>query len=155
MQQTIHGDYIELTAFVFEHLCVCLHNPFTREAICCIHQPQKARTRSTVSWAIAWRFFWEGCAGIPFLSFSSLADPIKYFETSKYLKQYFQEQESETKVNICNYSVFEAVTNSSFIAACSLSSSSVYSWHRCHILGEFLHSYIRNICSRNILLVHI
>ena len=34
------------------------------------------------------------------------------------------DQESGTKVNICNLSLFEAVTNSPFIAACSLSSSS-------------------------------
>ena len=39
MQQTIHGDCTELTAFVCEHLSVCLHNPFSQEAVCCIHHP--------------------------------------------------------------------------------------------------------------------
>ena len=41
MQQTIHGDCTELTAFVCEHLSVCLHNPFSQEAVCCIHHPQR------------------------------------------------------------------------------------------------------------------
>ena len=38
MQQAIHGDCTELTAFICEHLSVCLHNPFSREAVCCIHR---------------------------------------------------------------------------------------------------------------------
>ena len=37
MQQTIYGDFTELTAFVCEQLSVCLHNPFSQEAVCCIH----------------------------------------------------------------------------------------------------------------------
>ena len=37
MQQTIHGDCTELTAFVCEHLSSCLRNPFSREVVCCIH----------------------------------------------------------------------------------------------------------------------
>ena len=74
-----------------------------------------------VSWAIALPFFWEGCASIPFLCFNSLVDQIKYSETPKYLEQYFCDQESGTKINICNFLVFEAMTNFSFIAACSLS----------------------------------
>ena len=37
MQQTIHGDCTELTAFVCEHLSSCLRNPFSREAVCYIH----------------------------------------------------------------------------------------------------------------------
>ena len=41
MQQTIHGDCTELTAFVCEHLSVCLRNPFPQEAVCCIHHPQR------------------------------------------------------------------------------------------------------------------
>ena len=69
-------------------------------------------------------FFWEGCASIPFLCFSSLADGIIYPETPKYSEQYFRDQESGTKVNICNFSVFEALTNFSLTAACSMSSSS-------------------------------
>ena len=77
-----------------------------------------------MSQAIALPFFWECYASIPFLCFSSLADRIKYSETPKYSEQYFCDQESGTKVNICNFSVFEAMTYFSFIAACSLSSSS-------------------------------
>ena len=59
---------------------------------------------------IALPFFWEGCASIPFLWFSSIIDRIKYSETLEYSEQYFCDQESET--------------NFYFIAACSLSSSS-------------------------------
>ena len=69
-------------------------------------------------------FFWDGCVRIPFLCFSSLADRIKYSETPKYSEQYFCDQESGTKANICNIFVFEVVTYFSFIAACCLSSSS-------------------------------
>ena len=84
-------------------------------------------------------FFWEGCASIPFLCFSSLADGIIYPETPKYSEQYFCDQESGTKVNICNFSVFKAVTNFSFIH---------WRW--------FFNFDIRNkICCRNVLLVHI
>ena len=68
--------------------------------------------------------FYQGCTSIPFICFSSLADQIKYSETLKYSEQYFRDQESGTKVNICNFSAFEAVTNFSFTAAYSLSSSS-------------------------------
>ena len=56
--------------------------------------------------------------------FASVADQIKYSESLKYSEQYCRDQESGIKVNICNFSVFEAVTNFSYIAACSLSSSS-------------------------------
>ena len=38
-------------------------------------------------------FFREGCTSILFLSFSSLADRIKYCETPKYSEQYFHDQE--------------------------------------------------------------
>ena len=38
MQQTIRGDCTKLAAFVCEHLFVCLHNPFSWEAVCCIHR---------------------------------------------------------------------------------------------------------------------
>ena len=41
MQQTIHGDCTDLTAFICEHLSVCLHNPFSWEAVCCIHHPHR------------------------------------------------------------------------------------------------------------------
>ena len=61
--------------------------------------------------------FWgEGCVSILFLCFSSLSDQIKYSETPKYLEQYFCDQKWGAKVNICNFSVFEAVTNFSFIS---------------------------------------
>ena len=40
MQQTIHGDCTELTAFVCEHLEACLH-PFSWEAVSCIHHPHR------------------------------------------------------------------------------------------------------------------
>ena len=89
-------------------------------------------------------FFWEGCASIPFLCFSSLADGIIYPETPKYSEQYFCDQESGTKVNICNFSVFEAVTNFSFIAACSLSILS-FILGICHILEMVLQFlYLKN-----------
>ena len=77
--------------------------------------------------------FWEGCTGITFLFFSSLADRNKYCETPKHSEQNFRDQELGTKVNIFYFSVFEAmtrfscieaVTNFSFMAARSLSSSS-------------------------------
>ena len=41
MQQIIHGDCTELTAFVCEYLSVWLHNPFSWGAVCCIHHPRK------------------------------------------------------------------------------------------------------------------
>ena len=56
--------------------------------------------------------------------FISLVDQIKYCETPKHSEQYFHDQESGTKVNICNFSVFEVVINFSVIAECSLSRSS-------------------------------
>ena len=59
-----------------------------------------------------------------FFCFYLLADRIKYSETPKYSEQYFCDQKSGTKVNICNFSVFEVVPDFFFIAACSLSSSS-------------------------------
>ena len=39
MQQAMHGDCAELTAFVCEHLSICLHNLFCQEAVYCIHHP--------------------------------------------------------------------------------------------------------------------
>ena len=45
MQQTIHGNCTELTAFVCEHLSVCLHNPFSQEAACCIHHHHRKHTQ--------------------------------------------------------------------------------------------------------------
>ena len=113
--------------------CLCLwtpfrmllHNPFFSEAVCCIHHPHRKHEHDIVSWTIALSFFWEGCVSIPFLCFSSLADWIKFSKIPKYLEQYFCKEESGTKVNICNFSVFEVVTNFSFIAAWSLSSSSI------------------------------
>ena len=41
MQQAIHGDCAELAAFICEHLSVCLHHPFSWEAVCCIHHPDR------------------------------------------------------------------------------------------------------------------
>ena len=41
MQQTIHDDCTELTAFVCEYLSVWLHNPFSWGAVYCIHHPRK------------------------------------------------------------------------------------------------------------------
>ena len=123
MQQTVHGDCVELTAFVCEHLSVCLHNPFSWEAVCCIDQPHRKHEQDRLF--LGPLLYLEGCASILFiLSVSSLEKRIKYSETSKYSEQYFRDQESGTKINIFNFSVFEAVTNISFIAACSLSSSS-------------------------------
>ena len=77
--------------------------------------------------------FWEGCTSITFLFFSSLADRNKYCETPKYSEQNLRDQELGTKVNIfyffvseamTRFSCIEAVTNFSFMAALSLSSSS-------------------------------
>ena len=39
MQQTIHGNCTELTAFVCESLSECLLNPFPQEAVYCIRHP--------------------------------------------------------------------------------------------------------------------
>ena len=33
--------YTEVTAFVCGRLFVCLHNPFSQEALCCIHSPHR------------------------------------------------------------------------------------------------------------------
>ena len=41
MLQTIHRDYTELTGFVCDHLFVCLHSPFSWEAVCCIYHPRR------------------------------------------------------------------------------------------------------------------
>ena len=126
MQQTIRRDCTELTASVCEHLSVCLTNPFSREIFCCIHHPHRKHEQDQLFLGLlVYLFFWEGGASIPFLCFSSVADQIKYAETPKLSEQYFLDQESETKVSICNFSVFEVVINFSFITACSLSSSLV------------------------------
>ena len=77
--------------------------------------------------------FWEGCTSITFLFFSSPADRNKNCETPKYSEQNFRDQELVTKVKIfyffvseamTRFSCIEAVTNFSFMAARSLSSSS-------------------------------
>ena len=81
LNAAIQGDYTELNTFVCNHLSICSHNPFSWEAVYCIH------LLIIISWAIALPFFWEGCASIPFLCFSSLADQIKYSETPKYSEQ--------------------------------------------------------------------
>ena len=74
----------------------------------------------------------------PFLCFSSLADWIKYSETSKYSEQYLCDQKSGNKVNICNFYLFEVVSNFSFLTACSLSSSSaLFLVSLSHIGGGF------------------
>ena len=125
MQQTIHGDCTEPSTFVCEHLSVCLDNPFSQEAVCCIHHPHKKHEQDQLFLGpLLYLFSGDGCASIPFLCFSSLADRIKHSETPKYSEQYFCDHEPGAKVNIFNFSVFEMVTNFSFIAACSLSSSS-------------------------------
>ena len=113
-------------AFICEHLSVCLPNPFSRETFCCIHHPHRKHEQDQLFLGLLlYLFFWEGGACIPFLCFSSVADQMKCAETPMLSEQYFRDQESETKVSICNFSVFEMVTNFSFITACSLSSSSV------------------------------
>ena len=96
---------------------------FSQEAVCCFHHPHKSMNKISCFLSYFFTFFWVFCASIPFLCFSSLADQIKYYETPKYSEQYFCDQESGMKVNICNFSVFEVVTNFSFIAACRLSNS--------------------------------
>ena len=105
MQQTIHGGCTELTVFVCEYLSVCLSNPFSREAFYCIHHPHRKHEQDQLFLGLlVYLFFWEDGASIPFLCFSSVADQIKYAETPKLSEQYFHDQESETKVSICNFS---------------------------------------------------
>ena len=111
-------------AFVCEHLSACLHNLFLWEVICCNHHHIKHEHDQLYLGPLLYLFLWEGCAITPILLLCSLADRIKYSETPKYSEQYLPDQESGVKVNIFNFSIFEAVTNFSFIAACSLSSSS-------------------------------
>ena len=41
MQQTIHEECTELTAFFSEHFSVRLHNAFSWEAFCCIHHAHR------------------------------------------------------------------------------------------------------------------
>ena len=123
MQQTIHRDCTEPTAFVCEHFSVCLHNPFPQEAVCCIHHPHKKYVQNQLFLGPLFYLF-SGKVVHVSLCFSSFADWIKYSETPKYSEQYFCDQESGTKANICNIFVFEVVTYFSFIAACCLSSSS-------------------------------
>ena len=43
-----YGDCTELTAFVFEHLSVCLHNPFSWEAVSSIHHPHRKHEQDQV-----------------------------------------------------------------------------------------------------------
>ena len=86
MQQRVHGDCTEPTPFVCKHIFVSLNNPFSGKAVCCIHHPHR-KHEPVVSWVIALAFFWEVCASIPFLCFSSLTDQIKYSETLKYSEQ--------------------------------------------------------------------
>ena len=113
---------------VCEHLSVCLHNPFSWEAVCCIHHPHRKHEQDQLFFGpLLYLFFWKGYATIPFLCFSSLADWIKYSEIPGYSEQYFCDQESGIKVHICNFSVFEAVTNFSFIVACR-QAPQLYSW---------------------------
>ena len=95
------------------------------EAFCCIHHPHRKYEQDQLFLGLLlYLFFWEGGACIPFLCFSSVADQMKCAETPMLSEQYFRDQESETKVSICNFSVFAVVTKFSFITACSLSSSS-------------------------------
>ena len=96
MQQTIHGDCTELTAFVCEHLFVCLHNPFSWEFVCCIHHPHRKHEQDQLFLGpLLYIFFWGCATSIPFLCSSFLADRIKYSETPKYSEQYFCDQTGE------------------------------------------------------------
>ena len=109
-------------SFVCEHLSVCLHNPFSWKAVCCIHHPHRKHEQD--QWLLEpllYLFSGKVVQVSPF--FASVLLQIES-NTLKYSEPYFCDQESRTKVNICNFSVFEVVTNFSFIAACSLSSSS-------------------------------
>ena len=53
----IHGDCTELTAIVCEHLPVCLQNPFSQEAVCCIRHPVKLLSFILGISVIYWRWF--------------------------------------------------------------------------------------------------
>ena len=41
LNAAIQGDYTELNTFVCNHLSVCLHNPFSWEAVYRIHHPHR------------------------------------------------------------------------------------------------------------------
>ena len=93
MQQTIHRDCTKLTAFVCEHFSVCLHNPFPKETVCCIHHPHKKHEQNQLFLGPMIYLFSGKVVHVSFC-FSSFADQIKYSETPKYSEQYFCDQES-------------------------------------------------------------
>ena len=152
MQQTINGDCTELTAFVCEHLSVCLDNLFPGKRSTVFIILIESMNKINCFLGHCFTFFLRRLCKYPLslLQFSCRSNEI--FWNSKYSEQYFRDQESGTKVNICNFSVFEAVTNFSFIVACSLSSYQLYSWYLCHILEmvlQFLYPkyYMQQKCS--------
>ena len=124
MQQTIHGDCTELTAFVCEHLSVCLHNPFSHEAFCSIHHPQRSMHKISCFLGHCVTFFSGKIVQVsPFFASVLLQIELNTQKLQSIQYNTFRDQESGTKFNICKFSVFEYVTNFFFIVACSLSSS--------------------------------
>ena len=130
MQQTIHGDCTKLAAFVSKHLSVYLIILFPGKLsavfIVLIESVNKinfflGHCFTFLSGKVG-HYFTFFLGSIPFLWLSSPADRIKYSETPNYSEQYLRDQESGTRVTICNFSVFEAATNFSLITACSQAS---------------------------------
>ena len=126
--QKNHGDCTELTAFVCEHLYVCYIILFPRK-LSAIFVILIERMNRIVSWAIALPFFRKGCASIPFLCFSSLADWVKHSETREYSEHTFMTKNQEPK------SIF-----------------AIFLYLKRWLISSF---YIWNMCSRNVLLKHI
>ena len=126
MQQTIHGDCTELTAFVCEHLSVCLDNLFPGKRSTVFIILIESMNKINCFLGHCFTFFLRRLCKYPLslLQFSCRSNEI--FWNSKYSEQYFRDQESGTKVNICNFSIIEVVSNFSLIAAYSLSSSSAW-----------------------------
>ena len=121
MQQTIQGDCTELTAFVCEHLSVCSHKPFFWKAACCIHHPHRKHEQDQLF--LGPLLYLLSGKVLQVSSFvASVLLQIKLNSNTLKLQSIQNntvcDQESG-KVNICNFSVFEGVTNFSFIVAYS------------------------------------
>ena len=64
----IHGDCAELTTFVCEHLSACFHNPFFREAVCCIHHHRRHERDQLFLWSLLYFFSWNFVQVLPFFA---------------------------------------------------------------------------------------
>ena len=129
MQQTIHGDCTELTAFVCEHLSVCLYNPFSRQAVCCIYHCRRSTNKISYLLGQCFTFFLGRLCKYP----SSFASFPLQIELNILKLQVFRAvllcQESGTKVNICNF-------------------YSWYLWHILEVVLQFLYlKHMQQKCS--------